>query len=497
METNKVEEDKVENVKVENVNVHELYMEKIFKPYQRTWIDSALGKRRVLVMAARQIGKSFAAAYIAWVLASGYRDEENGGNIPAHNVYILSADRERSKNIIRALNEHIQALEDALGIPLRDTVEGGLERVVLRNGKFIQSLSGDPMSLQGCTGSVIVDELSITKYSPEDIFAQALSVGSSKRFYRVIMFSNAGAEGSFIDRFFNSSELAFVRKRRDFVTHRCTIHDAYPKGIPAHIQELKDSMTDSHWQRFYENRFTTGNSNYLGQGLLDRIKVVESLPPGHQKKILIVDPGFTNNPTAILKASYNGKILTITDSYSLYQCPEDVQVEAIKRLGADCQYIAIDQGTQGYLMSKKLVGFFGTRAEAISVNSRIYKQGVDLLLPMLGEGRIQLLGQESLDSQYRDLIEDLKLLELGDDGNVVVPETKTPVQAFSTLTIADKALESLIKEYTRSLGKPRHCDLGVALLMLLTKLDRLGSFSASKATIFSEYMTVDSSGKYF
>lgn len=441
------------------VNCHKIMLEQIMFPFQKAWIEDALLHRRTLIMASRQIGKSFAAGWLAIVLASGYSAEDGKVLIPPHNVHIISADRERSKNIIAIINEHLDALELALGTKLRDPIEGGLERVVLLSGKTISSVAGDPRALQGMTGSVLVDELSITKYNPEDIFAQAMSVSSRYKYFRTIFFSNAAEEGSFIDRFLNGNSVKETQTRSKFCVHTCNIWEAYPNGLPEHIQELKDTMTFSNWERFYENKFVSGNLRLISESLISNIKIVTEVPK-NTREIMIMDPGFTRNPTGIIKAAYDGRVLTITHAESMYGAPEDLQIERAIELGKHCSYVAIDQGTQGYLMAGKIVNRLGSRAEKISINQKSYDDGLNALLPMLREGRIQVL--DSVET--RGLLDDLLSLDQDSRGHVNVPEKK--VQS----------------------GFVRHADEGVALLVAITRLEKLGSFQGSRITVLSDLM---------
>jgi len=134
--------------------------------------------------------------------------------------------------------------------------------------------------------------------------------------------------------------------------------------------------------------------------------------------VLGVDPGFTNNPTGIVKALWDGQVLQVIDSQSWYSCPEDDQMQRIRVLmeeGPPVDHLYIDAGTQAFLMHKRLETIYGSnRVKAVSFNASYYSRCVMELRKLLGEKRL------FVPAHLKDLVTDLSLIE-EENGKIIVP----------------------------------------------------------------------------
>jgi len=226
---------------------HEFMMEHVFKPFQKQIVSSILKENKIAVLGARQIGKSYALAYSAIMLACGFN------TTPGDDVKVISETEDKAKKIIDDIQKHLDKIETVCG-QIRQPNRGGIFEVVLINGAKITALAGKPTSLQAFSGHVIVDELSLTRFDPEQLFAQALIVGSSKDYLRTIICTNADGEGSFVDNFWNSKNSYWIKRRESWLMFDFNIFDVYDV-LPDKLIEIKNSISPAHWQRFFLNTF--------------------------------------------------------------------------------------------------------------------------------------------------------------------------------------------------------------------------------------------------
>jgi hypothetical protein len=394
---------------------HKFMWERVLRPYQKEWILSILHGRYSGMLGARQIGKSYAIGYAAILLASGYRDKSVV--IQPHDVLIISADQNKAQNIIRSVQSHLDKIGIAVG-EIKDDRLGGLQMAVLTNGKRITAVSGRPKSLQGFTGTVLVDELSITDWDPEELFAQALAVSSAEDSFRVCLVSNADREGSFVHRFFFDEGEEWRNRRDDFRLHNTTIWDAYGENLPSRILSVKKAMSDRMWSRFYENQFIAGDDGRFESDLISSC-VGNVVKPFDGVRILSIDPGHTINPSGLVIADAGGGRLNVLYSDLWFGVDEEEQIERIGNLmnSYACSKILFDQGTNiGF--RQRLEKIWGTRLIPVSVSRNKQNMWADELDKLLNEKRI------NIRSTDKWLIQDLKSLGLDERMNLVVPERR-------------------------------------------------------------------------
>jgi len=309
---------------------NELLWQHKLRPFQKEMIRSVLESRRTFMIGSRQIGKTFTLSYLAVLLAGGCRS--GSVTIPGHDVLIISSELAKAQKVIRDVSHHLDRF--AVEHELRDTSLGSLQRIALANGSHIMATTGKPTSLQSFTGSVFVDELSITAHDPEEIVAQALSVSSSAEHMRVLICTNADEPESFVHRFLEDD--AFGSQRAMYSVLSVSIHDAYPNGLPSHIAELRDSMSPAMWARFFENRFVSagemafeevlgsvqrpsGGWSAVGLGTMPELPAVDwARPEGGGLRVMSVDVGWTSHPTAVVFATVHGAHVEVHGEVRLY-----------------------------------------------------------------------------------------------------------------------------------------------------------------------------------
>jgi len=387
---------------------HKTLYERVMKPHQRDWLDSILAGD-TMILGARQIGKSWLVAYAAVLLALGTRGENV--RIPAQDVLVISADQKRAMNIIKEVNTHLRKIKQYVGDVSHKT-QGGLQTAVLHNNRKIQSVSGRSLSLQGFTGHVIIDELAITQSDPDELFAQALAVTSSKEFLRIVVCTNADRRGSFVDDLFNNENDEWLTRREGFKISKINIHDAHPK-LTARLMKVQKAVSSPKWKQYYLNEFISGQAGFFDPATI-QLKDQEL----EGSTWISVDPGFsaTGNPTGIVIARVSPSQCHVIASERWWAVPELEQVERLKKLYKEygANRMILDAGAGGNLMCQKLVREVNLTKYNVNRNKT---NAYFLKAKSLIEDGVITFG-----SGARSLREDLLDIEIGKSGDYLAPQ---------------------------------------------------------------------------
>lgn len=408
---------------------HQLMMENIMRDFQKDWIESWLSSKYSFTLGSRQIGKTYALSYFAILLGLGFND--GSISLPPSDVLIISADMQKAKNIVKYINEHLDKMERVCGL-VRVQNRGGLQEVVFSNGKTIKAVSGRPKALQGFAGCVLVDEFSITDFEPEDLLAQALAVSSAIPHFKVCALTNADHEGSFIHQFFYSP--AFEDRRQHFSLLNTTIYDAFPDGIPEHIEGIKTTMSPTGWKRYYENMFvSTGDQRFDSDGLKECVARNVDVRDG--RMILSIDPAFSTkgNPTGYCVALVGNGKCDVKEAGLIYGPSEEELLDKIKELMHkwNCSRLLFDQGT-AIVTRQKLEKIWGNRFEAVSVSKNKMINWCAAIDDLIYGKRI------SFPLESKELIEDMESIGFKSNGDIHVPERPAPFGKYKIH--ADSAL---------------------------------------------------------
>jgi len=407
---------------------HQFMMQHVFRPFQREVINAVINGNRVGVLGSRQIGKSYALAYCAILLACGWE------GAPGHDVKIISETDAKSKRIIDDVHKHLDKMEAVCGA-IREPNRGGVAEVVLKNGSKISAMVGKPSALQAWTGSVIVDELSLSRFDPEELLAQSLIVASSAPHYRTIMATNADREGSFVHRFWHAKKREGAWKLLEY-----NIHDVYPDGLPTQIDEIRKTIHPSLWQRFFLNQFTSGMETAFDPVLVESC-VGDDMPLG--SRLIAYDPGFSRHAAGVVVCSVSDE-LHIHEERVLWDHTAEEQIHVVEDLMRrhNATRVIIDQGVGGLVIKQLLANRLGAGAVVgQSINRNFYEVARRKIERLMMENKLRV------NASCDHTIEDLKSFEIDDRGWLKVPERIC------------------------SGGKVSHCDAGVAVLMATTMLD--------------------------
>lgn len=398
----------------------------ILRPYQTPIYRDVLTRPLSCVVGARQIGKSFALGAAAVVLAA------YGVDGPAHDVLIISAREETAAHLIRSVRRHLRAL-DVVHRKVADSRYPSLDRIVLSNGRYIQAHPG-PEALQGFTGSVIADEWSLLceRHDPEEILAQMLSVASSADHYRIAIASNADYAGTWLDAMVSGSDA----RSAEFAPRLITIHDAYPDGLPAHLERVRRTITPREWAKFFECRFLPRAEGMAFQRA-DIARSAEAfVRPERMVRVLSIDPGFTRDATGWVLADVGDGRVDVIDAGHDYGA--EAAVVAMVRHGLNyggVRRVYLDPGGPGFQLHRDLANE-GVPLVAAGFNDRVRDEHIRRLERMVANGRLRVTA--------RALVDDLECIERAKDG-FSLPYRSAPVS-----------------------GRRIHCDAAAALIGLLS-----------------------------
>lgn len=413
---------------------HRFVSENVLRPFQRDIFDAVMETPRVGVLGARQIGKSYIISYAAVVLGLGTT------HIPGHDVLIISETEAKAKKLIADVNRHLDKIEQLCG-KMRQPNRGGALEVVLHNGATISAKPGKPSALQAFSGSVLVDELSLTPHDAEELVAQALIVASAAEHYRTILVTNADVQGSFVHKLWHGSEPNWTNRREAWQLLDYNVHDVYGEELPDKLLQIRKAVSGPIWRRFYLNDFVSGASGAFDPALIDAT-VGRELTIENPVTVIAYDPGFTKDPSGIVVARISDHI-EVLDERVLDKWLVEDQLALIEELYKAHKpgRILYDPGVGGLVVGQELSKRYGQIAKPLSITRNFYERSAAAVDRLLAEGKI------SIPAHCKELLTDLGTFERSDRGYLQVPRRKTK-------------------------SGSSHCDVGVAFLMLTEELEK-------------------------
>lgn len=421
------------------------------RPHQRQHIHNVLTAptRKTMLMGMRQdVGKTWDQSALAVMLANGI--EYCGREIPAHDVYCISADQQRGIDIIRRVSDHLDAA--SIAYDPRDPKLGSTTRLAMRNGAQIRALTSDPSNLQGLTGSVIVDEFSLSP-DPEAVMAQALSVTRAAPYFRVSVTTNASGEDTYLARFFNDPDMA--ERRAEWACQTVTVNDLYPDGLPDDLESVRRALDLDSWRRFYLCEFVGSDLPILRPDLRDRC--ADDQTPEHHRPIdgrrwISVDVGMGRHATSVVEFSQVGQHIQIDRVHLFWIKDTGEQVRRIagiaRHIGATSVYI--DAGSVGRGVAD------GLRDESLPVvycatSDATRSAGADTLRSLAERG---LISWGHCRGEVAELRRDLGAVMRIEDAEgktkaVKLPERKTDSGQVTHCDALDAVLQALAQTQTR------------------------------------------------
>jgi phage FluMu gp28-like protein len=376
---------------------HSFLVKHVMRPFQKEILDAAMTHNKVAVLGSRQLGKTWIVSYIAIMLGLGTKDS------PGHATLVISENQAKARKIIEDIHAHLDKMEKVCG-PLRKANRGGLFEVVLINGVSITAKPGKPSALQGFSGSVLVDEMSLSNFDVEELFGQALIVSSAKPYFKAIFLTNADKTGTFVHSLFRNDSNEWNERRKDMALLEYNVYDVYEE-LPDKIVQIKNTIHQKLWRCFYLNEFVSSNISFLDHDLIEEAKTVEIT---HRDPITVLsyDPGFSKDGSGIVIAEVSDKI-SVIEEHLIFGMEIQEQLEFIHTLLERHQIgsIVFDQGVGGIVVGQQLKRRYGALVKPQSINRNFYQKTSAELERLFYEGKIQI------PAKCENLIQDLKSFE--------------------------------------------------------------------------------------
>lgn len=240
-------------------------------PYQRAWVED--GSRWKIWLAARQIGKSFAAA------CEVVRDCHLR---PGTAWVVLSAGERQALEFM----EKVRGWTEAFGLGLagyaeeRAAAEAVLKSASVRyhNGSRVIALPANPDTARGYSANLVLDEFAFHQDSTAIWRAILPSITNALRGeLKVRVLSTPNGQGNAFYRLWVDQSDGADSGGTTWSRHRTTIHDAVVAGLPVNVEELRQQLNDPDgWAQEFECEFVDAATVLLPYELIERCECTEA-----------------------------------------------------------------------------------------------------------------------------------------------------------------------------------------------------------------------------
>ena len=456
--------------------VRDHWWDKRLRRHQKILIDAIHSNRFVAIIGARQRGKTTGIGFAAGDLAQGIKWTAQDGRtitLPNDDVQLGSQTLKHAKDFTKRSGRilstfNVGITENTKDHSVFDPRLGSTERITLGNGRAITAHAGNPETIQGMSGHVIIDEIASNKHPSEDIFQQGVSVASGAPWRKFVMVGNSSYKGDWWWHFWHGTGpiegnpgITWEQRRAKFKMLKLDIWTEFPDRIlPPDLRDIQDIMGPEAWHRWYECGFAESNQRAVSDELIIRTGIGTSLVPGHAPIIISIDPGLNRNPTGVVVARVGSWAMEVLAAeYWFGPSANDPETatnwvkaqmdqidEYVLRYNPD--HIICDYSTFAAALGDGLEERYGeqmtTKARTTAENTQ---KRWGSTLAMLTDGRLYI----EPGPKGQDLRDDLGRFEINesgsssrkifDAGKLVLPETP-----------ADNGTHVL------------HCDIGAALL---------------------------------
>lgn len=374
-------------------------------PYQRAWVED--GSRWKIWLAARQIGKSFAAA------CEVARDCHLR---PGTTWVVLSAGERQALEFM----EKVRGWTEAFGLAAagyaeeRAAAEAVLKSASVRypNGSRVIALPANPDTARGYSANLVLDEFAFHQDSTAIWRAILPSITNALRGeLKVRVLSTPNGQGNAFYRLWTDTDAAgntdgHGRTQTDtdkgeggagaggWSRHRTTIYDAAAAGLPVNVEELRRQLNDPDgWAQEFECQFVDTASVLLPYELIEKCESTEAtestegtedegpltlaLSPGGAeggRRYAGVDIGRKHDLTVVWVLERIGDVLWTRNVQVLERAPFHAQLEALRAVCARVAHCAVDATGMGAMLAEELARQFGTgRVEACQFTAQ-FKQ---------------------------------------------------------------------------------------------------------------------------
>lgn len=231
----------------------------ILLPYQREWVDDT--SRFKIWLAARQIGKSFAAT-LEPVLDA----------VSRKTLWVfLSAGERQAAELAEKARTHLEAIQIAaeeLDDPFFDEQGRPHKQLEMRlpNGSRLIFLPANPSTARGYSGNVVLDEFAFHE-ADRTIWAALFPTITRSRTFRLRIMSTPNGKSNTFFRLWDRVEK--LGAAGVWSAHRTDIYEAVAMGLDVDIGELREGLADPEaWAQEFELQFLEESSAYLSYEML-------------------------------------------------------------------------------------------------------------------------------------------------------------------------------------------------------------------------------------
>jgi len=335
-------------------------------PFQRDWVNDE--SRFKIWLAARQIGKSFAAS------CEAVRDCYLR---PGSMWVILSAGERQALEFMEKVRQWVQAFEliiEAERID-REGPDAVLKSAEIRlgNGSRIIALPANPDTARGYSANLILDEFAFHKDSAAIWRAILPSIANPlRRELKVRVLSTPNGQGNKFYEMWTDTTGAWSK-------HKTTIHDAKAKGLNVDIEGLKRGVGDMDgWRQEFECEFIDTQRVAFPYELIAGAETPEASTEwqGTAKGPLYVgiDVGSLHDPTACITAERVDGRLIVREALVLRGVELADQDAWLAPRIARAARTSIDASGLGLDIAQRMARLYGDKVVAQRVTAQWKRQ---------------------------------------------------------------------------------------------------------------------------
>ena len=253
----------------------------ILQPWQKRYFKAFLKERRMISLCARQVGKSFIAAFCAV-----YDCVVNKGDWTLVSTGQRAADELFKKCILMA-----KFFEQMLkGTPLHFYFTNNASEIRFSNGASIVSCPNNPDGLRGRSSSLLFDEMAFIE-NADDCFKACIPFltspyGATKKLQ--IISTPGACSGKFYE----------LWEKSDYYHTKVTLLDAVNEGLKVDVDDIRKTVLDDDiFRQEYMCEFLDSNTALFSYELLRAS--ISSNRPTTGKTYIGIDIGRTHDKTSI------------------------------------------------------------------------------------------------------------------------------------------------------------------------------------------------------
>ena len=302
-------------------------------PYQREFILSP--KKRKIWLSSRQIGKSWALAYLAVMKAAS---KQHGLSL------CVSTGARAASELVKKCLQMAEAAKVMSDGKLDYT--SSADCIKFSNGARVLSLpSGNPAALRGYSAqAILLDECAFIE-RPDEVFSAIAPTLTRDPDAELVIASTPAGKAGFFWKMWNEAD-------EDWYKQRTTIDEAVQQGLKVDIQQLERLVGDPEvFDIEYRCKFADSWSQMIDLRLLDWY---DELPAGASAAYLGMDVGSTSDRTALVTLRQLQDEFYVDDIIVMHKASYESQMSTVKHAHETNRYQSgyVDQNGIGSALAE-------------------------------------------------------------------------------------------------------------------------------------------------